>query len=254
MPPDPQTMAFLFAAGVAGGIVSILVSLASLVTFPALIAAGLPPVAANMTNTVALAFTGAGASLGSQRELHGQRSDLVPLAVVAAVGGLTGAALLLLLPDRWFELVAPVLVAAGSVLLLLQPQIRNRTRSGPAERTPGRLVAYFLVTLYTGYFGAAGGVLALVVLATMLARPFIEINAAKNVLAGVANGLAAVVFALFGPVAWWYVLPLAGGMFLGGLVGPAIARRIPGEALRITVGLCGLVVALVLARGVYGLA
>jgi uncharacterized membrane protein YfcA len=232
--------------------VSVLVSLASLVTFPALLAVGLPPVAANVTNTVSLTFTAVGAALGSGRELHGQRADLRRLAVVGALGGLTGAALLLLLPARTFELVAPVLVGGASVVLLLQPMLRRVERLRPAGLTPGRMFGYYLVTIYTGYFGAAGGVLALVVLGTMLVRPFIEVNAAKNVLAGVANGVAAIAFALFGPVAWWYVLPLAAGLFIGGLVGPAIARRVPGELLRVAVAVCGLVVAFVLARGAYG--
>jgi uncharacterized membrane protein YfcA len=253
MPPDPQTVLFLYGAGVAGGIVSVLVSLASLVTFPALLAAGLPPVAANVTNTVALTFTGIGAAIGSRRELHGQASNLVPLAVVASVGGLTGAALLLLLPGRSFELVAPLLIAGASVLLLVQPRLGRWMRAGEPGRTPARLLAFYLVTVYTGYFGAAGGVIMLVVLGTILARRFIEVNAAKNVIAGFSNGVAAVVFALFGPVAWWYVVPLAAGMFTGGLIGPAIARRIPGELLRLIVAASGLTVAVVLAWSAYGL-
>lgn len=251
--PPPETMLFLFGAGVLGGIVSILVSLASLVTFPALLAAGLPPVAANVTNTVALTFTGVGATLGSRRELHGQRPDLLRLAIVAAVGGLTGALLLLVLPDRTFELIAPVLVGSASVVLLVQPRLRKLARFRPGGLTPGRMLGYFLVCIYTGYFGAAGGVLALVALGTMLARPFIEVNAAKNVLSGVANALAAVVFAFFGPVAWWYVVPMAAGLFVGGLVGPSLARRIPGEVLRLTVAIGGLVVAVLIGRAAYGL-
>lgn len=253
MPPEPETLLFLYAAGVAGGIVSVLVSLASLVTFPALVAVGLPPVAANVTNTVALTFTGVGAAIGSRRELHGKASDLIPLALVAAVGGLSGAVLLLLLPGRSFELVAPVLIAGASALLLVQPRLGARRGPGVPGRTPLRVLAYFMVTVYTGYFGAAGGVLALVVLSTVLVRPFIEVNAAKNVLAGVSNGVAAIVFAFLGPVAWWCVLPLAAGLFTGGLIGPAIARRIPGEVLRVAVGICGLAVAVVLGRSAYGL-
>jgi uncharacterized membrane protein YfcA len=250
--PAAETFLFLFGAGVLGGIVSVLVSLASLVTFPALLAVGLPPVAANVTNTVSLTFTGVGAALGSRHELRGQRADLAPLAAAGALGGLAGAALLLLLPDRSFELVAPVLMAAASILLLVQPRLRIRGGTAHPHRTPSRVFAYFLVTVYTGYFGAAGGVLALVVLGTMLARPFIEVNAAKNALAGVANGVAAVAFALFGPVAWWYVVPMAAGLFTGGLIGPAIARRVPGGVLRVSVAACGLLAAAVLGRAAYG--
>jgi uncharacterized protein len=245
------TAAFLFLAGIAGGIVSVLVSLASLVTYPALLAVGLAPVSANVTNTVSLTFTAIGATIGGRRELEGQREMLLRLAVVGAAGGLTGAILLLALPSSWFELLAPLLIAVASLLLFVQPRVRTRPLFRPEGLRPGRVAAYFLTAVYTGYFGAAGGIVVLVVLATIIARPFIELNAAKNTLAGVANGVAALTFILFGPVAWTHVLPLAAGLFAGGLIGPAIARRIPGRVLRVTVATCGLAVAGVLASRTY---
>ena len=244
-------IAALFAAGVVGGIVSVLVSLVSLVTYPVLLAVGLPPVAANVTNTVSLTFTGIGAGLSSRRELVGQRPAILRLAVAAAAGGLTGAALLLLLPERVFEVVAPVLIAAASVVVMLQPRLQANPIFRPRGLHPGTVAAFYLVAVYTGYFGAAGGVLGLVVLGAMFVRPLTHLIAAKNVLAGVANGAAAIAFALFGPVAWGYVVPLAAGLFVGGLIGPGIARRLPAPALRVLIGVCGLSVAAVLAWRTY---
>lgn len=247
----PATIAGLFIAGVAGGIVSVLVSLVSLVTYPALLAVGLPPVAANVTNTVSLTFTGVGAAIGSRRELEGQRPMLKQLAIAAALGGVTGAVLLLVLPVRTFELVAPVLIAGASVVVMLQPRLKDQPAFRARGLRPGTVAGFFLTAVYTGYFGAAGGVLGLVALGTIMVRPLTHMIAAKNVLAGVSNGVAALVFAVFGPVAWGYVVPLAAGLFVGGLIGPGIARRMPAAALRLLIGVCGLSVAVVLAWRTY---
>ena len=241
----------LLVVGVVGGIVSILVSLTSLVTYPALLALGLPPVAANVTNTVSLVFNAPGAAIGARRELHGQAPTIGRLAIVAVAGGATGALLLLVLPPRWFELVVPVLVAVASSLILVQPWLAGHARFQPQGITPATAAAYFASAVYTGYFGAAGGVIAIVVLSAVIDRPLHHVNAAKAILAGVANGAAAVGFALFGPVHWSFVVPLAIGLFLGGLVGPRIARRLPPSAFRGLIGVCGLGVAVVLAWRTY---
>jgi uncharacterized membrane protein YfcA len=248
----PEALVLLFVAGVAAGIVSVLVSLASLISYPALLAVGLPPVAANVTNTVALVFLGAGAGLGARRELAGLRPLLVPLAITALAGGIVGAALLLLLPARAFELVAPILIAGAALLVLVGPRLRERPRFQPVGLRPGAVAAYGATAAYTGYFGAAGGVLAFAALSAIIDRPFHDVNASKNLLAAFANGAAAATFVLVGPVAWAAVPPLAAGMLLGGFVGPAIARRIPGPTLRVVVAVCGLAVAAVLAWGTYG--
>ena len=247
----PEALVALFTAGVLAGIVSVLVSLASLISYPALLAVGLTPVAANVTNTVALVFTGIGAGLGSRRELVGLGPVLARLAVAAAIGGLSGAALLLVLPSRVFELVAPLLIAGASVLILVQPRLSERRIARPAGMRPLTVAVYMATAVYTGYFGAAGGILAFVALSAIIARPFHGVNAAKNTLAAVSNGAAAVLFILVGPVQWICVVPLASGMFVGGLIGPGIARRVPGPVLRVVVAACGLTVAAVLAWGTY---
>ena len=248
----PLTFVALVAAGVLGGVVSVLVSLASLVTYPALLAAGLPPLAANVTNTVALTFTSLGATLGGRPELVGQRPTLVRLGAVALLGGATGAVILLVLPARSFELVVPFLVAGAAILILVQPWLQRRERFQPRGITPVTAAAYFATATYIGYFGAAGGVIAIVTLASIIDRPLTHLNAAKAVLSGLANGAAAVGFVLFGPVHWAYVVPLAIGLFAGSYIGPALARRLPTAVFRGLIGVCGLGMAAVLAWRAYG--
>ena len=247
----PIEVLALLATGIVGGIVSVVVSMASLVTYPVLLAMGLPPVTANVTNTVALVFNGVGFVIGSRPELVGQRPILQRMAVIAAAGGATGAGLLLLLPHDWFELVAPFLIAGAAALLLLQPRLRERRWFHPRGLTPGTVTAYFLTATYLGYFGAAGGIIAIVVLGTVIDRPLSHLNAGKGVLTLIANGVAAIGFVLFGPVRWSFMIPLAVGVFIGGLVGPWFVRRIPAGALRLLIGTSGLAVAVVLARNAY---
>jgi uncharacterized membrane protein YfcA len=242
----------LLGTGVAAGIVGVLVSLASLVSYPALLALGLAPVSANVTNTVALVFTAAGAGVGSRDELRGQRETLGQLAIVAALGGGSGAFLLLVLPSRWFELVVPILVAGAAALMLLRPWLARHARFQPHGVTPSAVAAFFATMVYIGYFGAAGGMIAIVVLSGVIDRPLTHINAAKAILGGVANLVAALGFALFGPVRWSFVVPLAVGFFVGGAIGPWIARRLPTGVLRGLIGGCGFAVAVLLAWRAYG--
>jgi hypothetical protein len=242
----------LVGVGVLAGVVSTVVSLASIVSYPALLAIGLPPLSANVTNTVSLVFTAVGATAGSQRELTGQRSRVLRLAVLTGLGGATGAALLLLTPARTFQDVAPWLVGGASILLLLQPKVGKLAAHTKGEQSPLLRVAVFAVAIYTGYFGAAGGILMLAVLGAMLELPLVRVNAVKNVVAGLANGVAAIGFAAFGPVRWSAVLPLATGFLAGGWIGPALVRRLPGQVLRVVVAVCGVAVAIKLGVDGYG--
>lgn len=242
----------LFGIGVLAGVVSTVVSLASVVSYPALLALGLPALSANVTNTVALVFTAVGAAAGSQRELTGQRSRVLRLGLLTALGGATGAVLLLVTPSRAFELIAPWLIAGASLILLLQPKAKRLGERSTGERSRPLRLALFTVAVYTGYFGAAGGILTLAVLAAMIDLPLVRVNAVKNVIAGLANGVAALGFALFGPVRWDAVVPLAAGFLVGGWIGPALVRRLPGEALRVIVAVCGVAVAVKLGIDSYG--
>ena len=243
----------LLAAGTAGGILSTVVAIASLVTYPALLALGVPPLAANMTNTVALMFTGAGSAAGSRLELAGQGRRVLRLGIVTALGGAAGAAVLLLTPASTFTMVVPVLIGGASLVLLVQPWVGLLTPPAVMD-TRRRLVlgaALFAVAMYIGYFGAAAGVLLLVVLTAAISEPLVRVNAIKNAVNGMANGAAAACFAVFGDVRWNLVLPLAAGFLIGGWVGPKIARRVPAGMLRVLVSLCGLGLAAKLGISAY---
>ena len=259
--PAPRGMCFgqgvtvadlflLLVTGIAAGICSTVASLASVVSYPVLLALGLPPLSANVTNTVSLLFTGAGAAVGSRPELAGQGGRIRRLGLVTALGGAAGAALLLLTPARAFEIAAPILIGAASVLLLLQP-VREETAPSDRERNPFLIAALFCVAVYVGYFGAAGGILLLVVLTAMVTEPLARTNALKNVVSGLANAVAAVAFALFGPVRWAAVLPLAAGFLIGGRIGPILVRYIPARVLRVVIGLAGVALAVKLGLSAY---
>ena len=278
----------LVAAGVAAGVISTVVGLASVVSYPALLAIGLPPLAANMTNTVSLLFTGVGAAVGSRPELTGQVTRVRRLGTIAALGGGAGAALLLVTPSQTFVRLAPILIGAAS-LALLPPSRQDRAArrgagrdrdechhgagldrdghgcgagldrderpcgAGPGrdERRPWLLAGVFGVAVYIGYFGAAGGIVMLALLIAMVAEPLARVNAVKNMLGAIGNAVAAVAFAVFGHVDWAAVVPLAAGFLVGGWTGPALVRRIPGPVLRIGVAVCGLAVAVKLGISAY---
>jgi hypothetical protein len=241
----------LLAAGVGGGLASTIASVASVVSYPILLALGLPPLAANVTNTMALIFTAGGSVLGSRPELAGQRARVLRLAAVTACGGATGAAILLLAPASAFALVVPVLIAGASVVLLIQPLLRSMDPTPGAERSWGRHAAVFAVSVYTGYFGAAGGVLLLAVLCTMLCEPLVRVNAVKNAIAGASNGLAAIIFAFFAPVNWACVPLLAAGFLIGGFIGPKLIRHLPVRALRLFIAAVGIALAIDLGLSAY---
>jgi uncharacterized membrane protein YfcA len=233
--------------------------LASLFSYPALLAVGLPATAANVTNTVALAFSTAGAAAGSRPELAGQAGTVGRLALVAVPGGAIGAALLLLTPPGVFEVVVPVLVAGASVALLLQPHLRRWAGRPPdapgaaaatlGQRWPSRqvLAGVLAVSVYGGYFGAAAGVLMLALVLVGLPVSLLQGNALKTMLLGLANLVAALGFAAFGPVEWWAVPPMAAGLLVGAWCGPALARRLPTAVLRTGIAVAGLGLAVSLA-------
>lgn len=252
-----MTVLLLVVAGFGAGLSGSLAGLASLFSYPALLAAGLPPVTANVTNTVALTATTLGSVASSRPELTGQGPTLRRLAAPAVLGGAVGAALLLLTPGNTFEKVVPVLVAGASVTLLLQPQVRAAAERRAAARGrdtahPPRWLgaAVFAVAVYGGYFGAAAGVLILALLLVGLPVTLLQGNALKNLLLGLANAVAAVGFALLGPVDWGTVPPMAAGLLAGSWLGPLLGRHLPATALRIGIGIAGLGLAAVLAARV----
>jgi uncharacterized membrane protein YfcA len=241
----------LLAAGIGGGVAGTVASVASVVSYPALLALGLPPLAANVTNTVSLVFCVPGSALGARPELAGQRRRIAAYGAVMAGGGALGAAVLLLAPPGAFALVVPVLISAAAVTVLIQPRLRALAPRPGAEQSPRRRAVLFAVAVYLGYFGAAGGVLVLAALTATISEPLIRVNAIKNVVAGAANLVAAIVFARYAPVDWAFVPPLAAGFLIGGYLGQRAARYLPARVLRLAVAAAGLALAVRLGISAY---
>lgn len=258
-------LAWLLLAGIGAGLTGSVAGLASLVSYPSLLAAGLPPVVANVTNTVAMFGVTGGTVAGSRRELRGQGRRIAWLGLASFLGGGVGAALLLTTPAEAFETVVPWLVGAGAVLLLLRDRIRAWAAARAAARPPRRAlsaggeerrtlargfgwgVIVFVLGIYGGYFGAGVGIIALAVLVLERTEALAITNAVKNVATGVANGTAAIAYVFFAPVSWPAAIALGAGAMIGGFLGPSIVRVAPERPLRWLVGLAGLGLALHLA-------
>jgi uncharacterized membrane protein YfcA len=248
----PLHPVWLALAGFAGGLCGSIAGLASLVSYPALLAVGLPPVTANVSNTVALVFGTAGSLWGSRPELTGQRARARRLGCVAVAGGITGGVLLLATPATQFERLVPWLIGLASIGILIPPR-PNRPSGAPVRRQAWALAAgIYLVAVYGGYFGAGAGVVMLALLLFVSTEPLPRSNALKNLLLGVANAVAALAFVLFGPVRWWAVVPLAIGFLAGGRLGPVVVRRTPAGPLRVVIACAGLGLAVHLGLDAYG--
>ncbi|HXW35681.1 MAG TPA: sulfite exporter TauE/SafE family protein [Acidimicrobiales bacterium] len=246
---SPLTALGITAAGLAAGAVNAVVGSGSLITFPTLLAAGYAPVLANVSNTVGLAPGSASAVIGYRRELEGQRSRALILGSLAFLGGLTGGILLLELPGSVFEKVVPVLIVIACTLISLQPRI-SRWLEASGDRHPHggpRLYASVLATaVYGGYFGAAQGVILISLLTIFIDDDLQRLNGLKNVLALVANAVAAILFISFTHIAWLAAGLIALGSVLGGQFGALAGRRLSPRLLRIAIVVVGLVAAAVL--------
>jgi uncharacterized membrane protein YfcA len=237
-------------AGVGAGLTGSIAGLASLISYPALLAVGLGPIAANVTNTTALVFSTLGSVLGSRPELEGQAERLRPLALAGVLGGAAGAGLLLLTPSDTFERIAPWLIGVASLAILVRPRVHPE-HSHPGTG-PGLAAGVFAIAIYGGYFGAAAGVMVLALMLVATGESLARSNAFKNVVLGVANAAAAVGFAVLGPVHWDAAAPLALGLFAGARLGPIVVRRSNATVLRTLIGLAGLALAVKLAFDAYG--
>lgn len=228
----------LVVAGFFAGLIGFVTGMASLVSYPALLFAGVPPVAANVTNTVAMVAVGLGSTANASGELAKDTRQLVRFAVISAAGGVAGAVILLTAPSGSFEVVVPYLVAFAAVALFAQPRIRKL--SGGSEFPVLYPISLFFVAIYGGYFGAGAGVIFLALALIGTADGIWRASILKSFFLGVANLVAAVVFAFSGEVNWLAALALALGAFFGGWCGPPVVKVIPPTFLRIAVGICGL--------------
>jgi len=245
--------AAVFAAGIGAGGINAVVGSGTLITFPTLVALGFPPVAANVSNNIGLVPGSVAGAYGYRAELAGQRDRLLRLAAASLTGAIIGAALLLGLPEKAFGVIVPVLIAVSLVLVVTQPRLNAwlaaRREHAHPHGGPWLWAGVLAAGVYGGYFGAAQGIILIALLGIFLDEDLQRLNAAKNVLAALVNGVAAVLFTavwLLGrtEVDWVAVLLIALGATVGGLLGAKIGRRLPPMVLRgviVAVGLTAIV-------------
>ena len=242
-----ETVAILLA-GVAAGTINTVVGSGTLITFPTLLAFGVPPVTANVSNTVGLVPGSVSGAVGYRRELAGQGARVRRLVLASLLGGIAGAVLLLVLPAGAFAAIVPALILLGIVLVVLQPRIsrwvaaRHEQAGGlPHHGTWWVWPGVLLTGVYGGYFGAAQGVLLMAVLGTGVDESLQRLNAVKNVLAAVVNAVAGLLFILVAHVDWRVVLLIGVGSVIGGQLGATVGRRLPPTVLRVVIVVVGLV-------------
>ncbi|WP_328466758.1 sulfite exporter TauE/SafE family protein [Actinoplanes sp. NBC_00393] len=240
----------LIVAGLAAGAVNAIAGGGSLITFPSLLAVGLPSVEANVTNSVSV-FPGYVSSVvGSRADLAGQGRRVRATVLAAVAGTAVGCALLLLTPARAFEIVVPFLVLAAAATLAFQERLRGLV-GHPRAMSPRRAAVtlqsvVFAGAIYGGYFGAALGVMYVAALALIIDEPLKRINALKNILSATVGLVTLLVFAVFAEVDWSAVLLVAPATVVGGYTGARLARRLPARVLKYVIVTFGTAIGLLL--------
>ena len=254
----------ILLAGVGAGAINAAVGSGTLITFPALVAFGVPPVTATMSNAIGLIPGGIASSFGYREEIRGQGRRLLKLVPASLLGSLVGAFLLLNLPDDTFESVVPILIVLALVLVIFQPMVQRFLRkkkttevaeaaevapssAGMGLLSPGRWMLVTLIVLltaiYGGYFAAAQGIILVGLLGLVLPDSLQRINGAKNVLVLVVNITSATVYTIVGfdRIHWLAVLLIAIGSLFGGYFGARVARKLSPVLLRVVIVTLGLV-------------
>jgi len=218
----------------------------TLITFPTLLAFGVPPVTANVSNTIGLVPGSVSGAVGYRKELADQRSRVLRLASASLVGGALGAVLLLALPSEAFSAIVPALILLGLVLVVFQPKIsawvakRHESLGGlPEHGAIWVWPAVLLTGVYGGYFGAAQGVLLMAVLGIGISDSLQRLNGVKNVLAAVANGVSGLIYAVVADVDWLIVALIGVGSVIGGQLGASWGRKLPATGLRVVIVVVG---------------
>ncbi len=240
---DPLEAIAIFAAGIAAGAINAVVGSGTLITFPVLIALGYQPLVANVSNNIGLVPGSVAGVHGYRRELRGQRSRIVHLAVFSVCGAIAGAVLLLVLPSSAFDAIVPVLIALALILVVVQPRIdralAERRRPDGHRGAPAR-AAIAASGVYGGYFGAGQGILLMGILGIALDDTLQRLNGLKNVLAGTVNLVAGLIFVFAADVDWGVAGLIAAGSIIGGVVGARYGRRLSPTALRVLIVVVGL--------------
>ncbi|WP_367341585.1 sulfite exporter TauE/SafE family protein [Limosilactobacillus sp.] len=232
---------YVLIGGVLAGIMSSAASFASLVSYPLLLSVGIPPVYANVTNDAALIWNSIGSVFSSGRELHGHWKDVGKYAICTILGSACGSFLLLAFPGKTFEKVVPFFILIAGIMVIVSGQHKAIQQ---VQRPLWQKVAYLtlltIVGMYAGYFGAAAGIVVLVLLTYLMSENFLVVNAIKNAVCGLANLTALIIYMFNSHIYWNFAIPMAIGMFVGGYVGPIIVRHVPARLMRIIIAILAL--------------
>ncbi len=225
----------VLAAGAGAGMINVAVGSGTLITFPVLVAVGFPPVTANVSNSLGLVPGSVAGAVGYRRELEGQRRRMLMLVPFSLAGAIAGAVALLVLPESAFEAIVPPIILLALVLVVAQPWLTARLAQHRADSEhggPALATGVFATGVYGGYFGAAQGIILLALLGVALPDDLQRLNALKNVMAGLVNLVAGLIFLVIADVAWDAVALIAAGSLVGGTIGARWSRRLPPAALR----------------------
>ncbi len=230
-------------AGLSAGAVNAVVGSGTLITFPVLLAFGYAPVTANVSNTIGLVPGALSGAWGYRRELAGQRQRAIRFGIASLLGGVTGAVLLLALPSSAFKAIVPAFIAVALVLVILQPQVNRLLASGAVgswhERGLLPPLTVYATGVYGGYFGAAQGIMLVAILGVALPQDLQRTNALKNVLVGLVNGVAGVIFIFAAHVDWAPAAIIAVSSIIGAQLGARYGRRLSPRALRVLIVVVG---------------
>jgi uncharacterized membrane protein YfcA len=239
----------VFLAAIAAGFINAIAGGGTLVTFPVLLAIGIPPVIANVTNTVALVPGTIGGMWSQRKDFQSQYRRLLKLLPVAILGGIGGGLLILNTSEQAFRSIIPYLILMATLLLAAQVHIKNwvASRLGHEHKeihNPVIMISMvFLAAIYGGYFGAGLGVILMAVLGMVIDDSLTRLNFLKQALGFAINLSAAIYFAFSGKVDWGIAFVMMFGFILGGLMGGKLATRIKPELLRWIVVSAGLIAA-----------
>lgn len=241
----------LAAAGLAAGAINSVAGGGSLVSFPAMLAIGMPTLTANATNLIAVTPGYVGGTIGYRDRLDGQAARIRRYGSAVMAGAILGSAILLVAPASAFDALAPFCVLAACGLLVAQPRLTkaraaNDPTAAAGESSPVLLSVMFLGGIYGGYFGAGLGIMLLALLAVFVPEDLQRLNALKGVLSLLVSIAAALLLGIFGPVDWTACAIVAVASLAGGRLGVVVAKRLPAQTLRYTVAAYGTVVAVVL--------
>lgn len=250
--PSFGIIVYLILGGVVAGILSSAASFASLASYPLLLSVGVAPVYANVTNDAALIWTSLGSVLASLKELKGHWRQVAYYGIMTVCGSIIGCFLLLAFPGKVFEKVVPFFILiAGALIIISGKHQPNLDYQAPKWLEGLYVLLLVMVGAYAGYFGAASGIVILVLLTYLTNEEFLVVNAIKNAVCGLTNLVALLIYAFTSKIYWFDAIPMAVGMFIGGYLGPIVIRHVPVKVIRWVIAILAVTQSLIYFKQAY---